>query len=132
MKKTSKSSQTSKQGSLFDPPVMVDLAKLLAQAGLSENQQGIVKRRLLESRDSFKKVLQLLLQQAEQLNQTIDLDGSFDQLEKNETREVRSFDSIAKVLAKDFPELLQFILDEYQVDATESRALIGKELIDRG
>jgi hypothetical protein len=73
-----------------------------------------------------------LLQQAEQLNQTIDLDGSFDQLEKNETREVRSFDSIAKVLAKDFPELLQFILDEYQVDATESRALIGKELIDRG
>jgi hypothetical protein len=47
MKKTSKSSQTSKQGSLFDPPVMVDLAKLLAQAGLSENQQGIVKRRLL-------------------------------------------------------------------------------------
>jgi len=49
MKPTSKSSQASKQRSLIDPPVVIDFIKLLAQSALSENEQGLVKRRLLEN-----------------------------------------------------------------------------------
>ena len=37
--------------------------------------------------------------------------------EKKEGREIRRFDSVAKILSRDFPELLQFILEEYQVEA---------------
>ena len=129
MKPTSKSSKASKQGSLLDSPVVIDFIKLLVQSALSENEQGLVKRRLLENRKLFAKVLQLLLQWAEQANQTIDIGASLKKLEEDETREVRSFDSIAKVLSKEFPDMLRFILEEYQVEATQSRALIGKEFI---
>jgi predicted transposase YdaD len=48
------------------------------------------------------------------------------ELEEKEKREIRSFDSIAKVLSKDFPELLDFILQEYQVDVEKSKVLTGK------
>ncbi|OQY56527.1 MAG: hypothetical protein DRR08_26790 [Candidatus Parabeggiatoa sp. nov. 2] len=108
---------------------MIDFLKLLEQSALSKNEQGLVKRRLLENRNLFTKVLQLLLQWAEQANQTIDIGASLKKLEEDETREVRSFDSIAKVLSKEFPELLRFILEEYQVEATQSRTLVGKEFI---
>ena len=50
-------------------------------------------------------------------------------LEKEEWREIRSFDSIAKILAQDFPQLLQFILQEYHVEAKKTKALIGREFI---
>jgi len=33
------------------------------------------------------------------------------------------------VLSQDFPQLLQFILDEYQVEAEKTQALIGREFI---
>jgi len=108
---------------------VIDFLKLLEQSALSKNEQGLVKRRLLENRNLFTKVLQLLLQWAEQANQTIDIGASLKKLEEDETREVRSFDSIAKVLSKEFPELLRFILEEYQVEATQSRTLVGKEFI---
>jgi hypothetical protein len=129
MKKSSKSSQAPKQGSLIDSPIVIDFLKLLEQSALSKNEQGLVKRRLLENRKLFAKVLQLLLQWAEQANKTIDIGASLKKLEEDETREVRSFDSIAKVLSKEFPELLRFILEEYQVEATQSRTLVGKEFI---
>jgi len=129
MKKPLNSSQASKQESFIEAPVVIDFVKLLAQSALSENEQGLVKRRLLENRKLFTEVLQLLLQWSEQANQTIDIDASLKKLEEDETRKVRSFDSIAKVLSKEFPELLRFILEEYQVEATQSRTLIGKEFI---
>jgi len=109
--------------------MMIDFIQLLAQSALSENEQGIIKKRLLENRKLFAKILQLLLQWSKQTNQTIDIGASLKKLEEDETREVRSFDSIAKVLSKEFPELLRFILEEYQVEATQSRTLIGKEFI---
>ncbi|RKZ54043.1 MAG: hypothetical protein DRR16_06140 [Candidatus Parabeggiatoa sp. nov. 3] len=96
---------------------------------MSENEQGLIKRRLLENRELFTNVLQLLLQWGEQANKTIDIGASLKKLEEDEKKEVRSFDAIAKVLSKEFPELLRFILDEYQVDATQSKTLIGKEFI---
>jgi hypothetical protein len=129
MKKTSKSSPKPKQESLIDSPVVIDFLELLTQSALSENEQGILKRRLLENRKLFAKVLQLLLQKAEQAKQTIDIEASLKKLEDDETREIRSFDAMAKILAKEFPELLQFLLAEYQIDAKSSRTLIGKEFI---
>ena len=33
------------------------------------------------------------------------------------------------MLSQDFPQLLQFILDEYQVEAEKTQALIGREFI---
>jgi hypothetical protein len=129
MTKTTQSSQSSKQDSFIEPPLVIDFVKLLAQSHLSENEQGLIKRRLLENREMFTNVLQLLLQWAEQAKQTIDIGASLKQLEKDQTKEVRSFDGIAKVLSKEFPELLQFILEEYQVDALHSKTLIGKEFI---
>jgi hypothetical protein len=129
MKKTTKSSQASKQESLIEPPLVIDFVKLLAQSHLSENEQGLIKRRLLENREMFTNVLQLLLQWGTQANKTIDIGASLKKLEEDEKKEVRSFDSIAKVLSKEFPELLRFILEEYQVDATQSKTLIGKEFI---
>jgi hypothetical protein len=130
MTKTTNSSQSSKQDSFIEPPLVIDFVKLLAQSHLSENEQGLIKRRLLENREMFTNVLQLLLQWAEQAKQTIDIEASsLKKLEKDETKEVRSFDGIAKVLSKEFPELLQFILEEYKVDAMHSKTLIGKEFI---
>ena len=129
MKKTSKPSQASKQGSLFDPPAVIDFLELLAQSTLSENEQGLVKRRLLENQKSFAQFLQLSLQRVSQTNQTIDISASLKKLEEKETREIKSFDSIAKVLSKEFPQLLRFILEEYQVEVTQSRAMIGREFI---
>ena len=129
MRKNHLLSQTPEQRTLIEPPVKIDFAQLLAEAALSENEQGIVKRRLLENRDSFGNVLQRLLQWADKEGKTLDIPGSLKELEKEESREIKSFDSIAKILSRDFPELLQFILSEYQVDATQTRALIGKEFV---
>jgi len=127
MKKTQK--QNSPQINLVEPPIEIDFLKLLTQSALSENEQGILKRRLIENREQFGKMLQLLLQQADKEKRTIDIRQSLKNLEKEEGREIRSFDSIAKILTRDFPELLQFILAEYQVEAEKTRALVGKEFI---
>ena len=127
MKKTPKS--PTKQGNLVEPPVVIDLGQLLTESKLSENEQGIVKRRLIENREQFSKVLQLLAKRIKREPRTLDLPQSLKQLEENEGREIRSFDSIAKILSRDFPQLLQFILDEYKVEAKNTRALIGKEFI---
>jgi hypothetical protein len=117
------------QGNLIDPPVVLDLKELLTESGLSENEQGIVTRRLIETSEPFEKFLQCLLRQAETETSTIDIHSSLKQLEKQESREIRSFDSIAKILSQDFPELLNFILEEYQVEAKKTRTLVGREFI---
>ncbi|EDN71515.1 hypothetical protein BGP_0900 [Beggiatoa sp. PS] len=117
------------QGNLIEPPVVIDLKKLLTESKLSENEQGILKRRLLENRKPFGKVLQLLVKRIKQEPGILDMPESLKQLEEQEGKEIRSFDSIAKVLSRDFPQLLQFILDEYQVEAEKTQALIGKEFI---
>ena len=117
------------QRNLIEPPVVIDLRKLLTESKLSENEQGILKRRLLESREPFGKFLQRLARQVKQEAGTLDLLESLKQLEEKEGREIRNFDAIAKVLSRDFPQLLQFILDEYQVEAEKTQALIGKEFI---
>jgi hypothetical protein len=102
---------------------------LLTESKLSENEQGIVKRRLIENRQAFGKVLQQLTKYAKQETGTFDLLESLKELEEKETREIRSFDAIAKILSRDFPQLLQFILEEYQVEAENTKALIGKEFV---
>jgi len=117
------------QGNLIEPPVVIDLKKLLTESKLSENEQGILKRRLLENRKPFGKVLQLLVKRIKKEPGILDMPESLKQLEEQEGKEIRSFDSIAKVLSRDFPQLLQFILDEYQVEAEKTQALIGKEFI---
>jgi len=129
MKKTPKPSKTPSQGNLISPPIVIDFEKLLIESKLSENEQGIVKRRLIESREAFGKMLQRLLNQNKQEKGTIDLPQSLKELEEKEKREIRSFDSIAKILSQDFPQLLQFILDEYEIEADNTKALIGKEFI---
>jgi len=129
MKNTPKPSGSSQQGNLIKPPLVIDLSQLLAESKLSENEFGIIKRRLLENQEPFGKVLQRLVRQAQQETTPLDMPKSLKQLEKKEGREIRSFDSIAKVLSRDFPELLQFILDEYEVEAEKTQALIGKEFI---
>jgi hypothetical protein len=123
MKKTQ--NPHSQQGNLIKPPVVIDLRKLLT--GLSENEQGIIKRRLIENREPFGKVLQRLVRQAKQETGTLDMPESLKQLEEKEGKEIRSFDAIAKVLSREFPQLLQFILDEYQIEAEKNQALIGFE-----
>ncbi|RKZ70688.1 MAG: hypothetical protein DRR19_33230 [Candidatus Parabeggiatoa sp. nov. 1] len=126
MKKTSKPSHSSGQQHLIEPPVVVDFQQLLAESKLSENEQGIVKRRLIENRDAFGKMLQrLLARQIKQETSPLDMPQSLKNLEENEGREIRRFDSVAKILSRDFPELLQFILAEYQVEAQNSKALIA-------
>ncbi len=117
------------QGHLIKPPVVIDLIKLLRNSKLSENEQGIVKRRLLENKKSFGKVLQDIVMQAKQETGTVDMPESLKQLEKKEGKEIRSFDAIAKVLSREFPQLLQFILEEYEVEAEKTQALIGREFI---
>jgi len=129
MKKTPKSSQISRQRNLIEPPVVIDLRKLLTESKLSENESGILKRRLLENREPFGKLLQRLVRQAKQETGTLDMPQSLKQLEEKEGKEIRNFDSIAKVLSREFPQLLQFILDEYQVEAEKTQVLIGKEFI---
>lgn len=124
-----KQTTPSQQGNLIKAPVVIDLRKLLAESKLSENEIGIIKRRLLENRESFGKVLQLLVRHTKQAPEIFDMPKSLKQLEEKEGKEVRSFDSIAKVLSRDFPQLLQFILEEYQVEAEKNQALIGKEFI---
>ncbi len=129
MKKTPKPSKTPSQGNLISPAIVIDFGKLLIESKLSENEQGIVKRRLIESREAFGKLLQRLVNQSKQEKGTVDLPQSLKELEEKEKREIRSFDSIAKILSQDFPQLLQFILDEYDVEAENTKALIGKEFI---
>ncbi|MCK5525415.1 MAG: hypothetical protein KAI83_19980, partial [Thiomargarita sp.] len=127
MKKTPKSS--TQQENLIEPPIIIDFIQLLTESKLSENEQGIVKRRLIENREQFSKVLQLLARRIKREPGILDFPQSLKQLEENEGREIRSFDSIVKILSRDFPQLLQFILDEYEVEAKNTRALIGKEFI---
>jgi hypothetical protein len=125
MKKTS----ISQQENLIEPSIVIDFEKLFTDSKLSENEQGIVKRRLIENRQAFGKVLQQLAKHIKQETGTFDLLESLKELEEKETREIRSFDAIAKILSRDFPQLLQFILDEYQVEAENTKALIGKEFV---
>ncbi|MEK8019053.1 MAG: hypothetical protein VSS75_019460 [Candidatus Parabeggiatoa sp.] len=127
MKKTKNAS--SQQGHLIEQAIVVDLIKLLSESKLSENEKGIIKRRLIENREPFSDVLQRLVNKAKQETGSLDMPESLKQLEEKEGKEIRSFDSIAKVLSQEFPELLQFILDEYQVEAEKTKALIGKEFI---
>ncbi len=129
MKKTPKPSQSSSQQNLIEPPVVVDFRQLLAESKLSENEQGIVKRRLIETREPFGKLLQRLALHIKQEKGHLDLPQSLKNLEEKEGREIRSFDAIAKILSRDFPQLLQFILEEYQVEAQKTKALIGREFI---
>jgi len=129
MKKTPKPSKTPSQGNLIDPPILIDFEKLLNNSKLSENEQGILKRRLIESRDAFGKMLNSLAKVLKQEKGTVDLPQSLKKFEEKEKREIRSFDSITKILSHDFPQLLQFILDEYEVEAENTKALIGKEFI---
>ena len=124
-----KMKKTSQQLNLLEPPAVLDLFKLLTESDLSENEQGILKRRLIENREQFGKFLQRLLKSAEKEDKILDMPESLKKLEKDEGRQLRSFDSVAKVLAHDFPELLKFILDEYQVEAEKTKTLIGKEFI---
>ncbi|HAI68476.1 MAG TPA: hypothetical protein DCM38_03450, partial [Gammaproteobacteria bacterium] len=107
MKKTPKPSKTPSQGNLISPAIVIDFGKLLIESKLSENEQGIVKRRLIESREAFGKLLQRLVNQSKQEKGTVDLPQSLKELEEKEKREIRSFDSIAKILSQDFPQLLQ-------------------------
>jgi len=125
MKKT----PLSQQENLIEPSIVIDFDKLLADSKLSENEQGIVKRRLIENRQAFGKVLQQLAKHIKQETATFDLLESLKELEEKETREIRSFDAVAKTLSRDFPQLLQFILDEYQVEAENTKVLIGKEFV---
>jgi hypothetical protein len=82
MKKTPKSSQISRQGNLIEPPIVIDLRKLLTESKLSENESGILKRRLLENREPFGKLLQRLVRQAKQETGTLDMPQSLKQLEE--------------------------------------------------
>lgn len=109
---------------MIEPPVVIDFIKLFSDSKLSENEQGIIKRRLLENREPFGKVLQLFAQRIKQETGTFDLPQSLKNLEKKVGRKIRSFDSVAKILSQDFPQLLQFILEEYQVDAEKTKALM--------
>jgi len=86
MKKTQE--QNSPQRNLVGPPIVIDFFKLLTQSALSENEQGIVKRRLIENRKQFGTMLQLLLQQADKEKGTIDIQQSLKKLEKEEGREI--------------------------------------------
>jgi hypothetical protein len=117
MKKTPKSSQSPRQLNLIEPPVALDLTHSFAESKLSENESGILKRRLIESQGPFGKWLQWLVGQAQQAKTLFDMPESLKKLEEQEGREVRSFYSNGSVLSREFPELLQFILDEYQVEA---------------
>jgi hypothetical protein len=58
------------------------LRKLLTESKLSENESGILKRRLLENREPFGKLLQRLVRQAKQETGTLDMPQSLKQLEE--------------------------------------------------
>jgi hypothetical protein len=118
---------STKQGSLFETPRVIDLIEILSKAGLSKNEQGIIKRRLLENTGEFGKFLQQMFRS--ETNQNIDVFESLKELKKKEKKKITSFDSVAKILSIDFPELLDFILKEYEVEAKNTRALIGKEFV---
>ncbi|MEN8215902.1 MAG: hypothetical protein ABFS56_05910 [Pseudomonadota bacterium] len=83
------------------------MIELLSKTKLSKNEQGIIKRRLLENSGEFGEFLQQMLRSG--TNQSIDIFESLKELEKKEKRKITSFDSVAKVLSIDFPELLDFI-----------------------
>ncbi|HEW97434.1 MAG: hypothetical protein DRR16_10110 [Candidatus Parabeggiatoa sp. nov. 3] len=82
MKKTKHAS--SQQGHLIAPAVVVDLRKLLNESNLSENEKGLIKRRLIESRQPFGDVLQRLVNQAKQETGILDMPESLKQLEEKE------------------------------------------------
>jgi len=76
MKKT----PLSQQENLIEPSIVIDFDKLLADSKLSENEQGIVKRRLIENRQAFGKVLQQLAKHIKQETATFDLLESLKEL----------------------------------------------------
>jgi hypothetical protein len=82
MKKT----PISQQENLIEPPMVIDFDKLLTESKLSENEQGIVKRRLIENRQAFGKVLQQLVIHVKPETGTFDLLESLKELEEKETR----------------------------------------------
>jgi formate dehydrogenase maturation protein FdhE len=101
MKKNQNSS--SGQQNLIKPAVVFDWIKLLTESKLSDNDKGIIKRRLIESRAAWEKVLQRLVNRAQQETSAVDIPESLRKLEEKEGKEIRSFDSIAKVLSREFP-----------------------------
>jgi hypothetical protein len=129
MKKTPKPSQGSRQINLIEPPAEIDFSQLLTKSKLSKNEQGLIKRRLFESRELFGEVLQQLVIMQVQATTLFDIPNSLKKFEEKESRELRRFDAVAKRLSRDFPQLLQLILDEYQIQAEKTQALIGKEFI---
>ena len=68
------------QGNLIEPPVVIDFFQLFAESKLSENEIGILKRRLLENREPFGKLLQLLAKHIKQESGTPDLPESLKDL----------------------------------------------------
>jgi hypothetical protein len=126
MTKTPKPSKTPSQGNLIDPPIVIDFGKLIIESKLSENEQESVKRGLLESREAFGKMLEGLAKLLKDKKGTVDWLQSLKQLEEKE-RELKSFDSIENILSQDFPQL-QFILDEFQLEAEKTKAFVRKEM----
>ena len=94
---------SSEQQNLIEPAVVFDWIKLLTESKLSFNEMGIIKRRLIESRAAWEKVLQRLVNKAQQETSLVDIPESLKKLEEKEGKEIRSFDSIAKVLSREFP-----------------------------
>ncbi|TGO01996.1 hypothetical protein PN36_32360, partial [Candidatus Thiomargarita nelsonii] len=76
------------QGNLIEPAAVFDFSKIITKTKLSENEQGILKRRLIENRKPFETFLQLLLQEVEKEKKTLDVSQSLKNLEENEKREV--------------------------------------------
>ena len=91
---------SNQQQNLIEPPVVLDLKTLLMESKLSENEIGIIKRRLLENSESLGKVLQLLAKRLKQETGIPDLPESLKQLKEKEGKEIRSFDSIATVYCR--------------------------------
>ncbi|RKZ40284.1 MAG: hypothetical protein DRQ49_08900 [Gammaproteobacteria bacterium] len=81
-----KNTPISQQENLIEPPIVIDFDKLFTDSKLSENEQGIIKRRLIENRQAFGKVLQQLTNYAKQETATFDLLESLKELEEKETR----------------------------------------------
>jgi hypothetical protein len=108
-----------RQGNLIEPPAVLDFSELITKTKLSENEQGILKRRLIENRKQFEDFLQLLLREVEKETATLDVSQSLKKLEEEEKREIRSFDAIALLeLMKDRLNLRQY---DIQWGRTEER-----------
>jgi hypothetical protein len=126
MKNTPKPSQNSEQRNSTDKPsVVIDLSELLAESNLSEDEQRHIKKVLIESPEPFGKWLQWLVRQAQQTTAPLDIHESLKQLEEQEGREIISFESLATLQSQEIPQL-QFLLDELEIDAEKTQALVRK------